>query len=177
MKGFKRAAIAAVFALVFVLSLAIVGCSSSKYSLEAGTYTGTYKVHCSYDYAIPGSGPNAGTVTNYHGDHFGSIVTFEVDGRDSIWNVVNQAPEPDTASDDEEYHTYQKAGFGSDVFLTQFENWKPNEVMEIEVTVNEAGLPTDIKSDKRLTVPAGQTAQCGIVVLAMQIAIENGAGA
>ncbi len=172
MKTMKKAALAAVLAFVLAACLALVGCGS--YSLEAGTYTGTYKCHYSYDYEIAGTGPNAGTVNKYHADHFGAVVTFEVDSRGAIWDVASVAPEADAESNNEEYHTYINAGM-SNVFLNQFGGWTLAEIMAIDVKVNDKGFPTEIDAGgKQMTIAAGQTPQCGIVILALQNAIKTG---
>ena len=172
MKTLKKTAVAAVLALVLAACLALVGCGS--YSLEEGTYTGTYKCHYSYDYEIAGTGPNAGKVDKYHGDHFGAVVTFTVDAHGAIWDVTSVAPEADSDSGNAEYHTYRTAGM-SNVFLNQFGGWTLGEIMAINVMVNDKGFPTEVDAGgKQMTIPAGQMPQCGIVILALQNAIENG---
>lgn len=172
MKTLKKTAAIAALAFVLAACLALVGCGS--YSLEEGSYTGTYKCHYSYDYEIAGTGPNAGRVDKYHADHFGAVVTFDVDSHGAVWNVTAVAPEADAESNNEEYHTYRTAGM-SNVFLNQFGGWTLNEIMAIDVKVNDKGFPSELDAGgKQMTIPAGQMPQCGIVILALQNAIKTG---
>lgn len=171
MKTLKKTAAIAALAFVLAACLALVGCGS--YSLEEGTYTGTYKCHYSHDYTITTTGPFGGT-NGYHGEHWGCIVTFEVDSNNTVWNVSMVAPKADADSDNEEYIAYVKPGL-SDVFLTQFSAWTIAEIMAVKITVNDKGFPIEMNSDsKKITVPAGQMPQCAMIVLAMQSAIETG---
>lgn len=170
MKTLKKSLIALAMTLSFALMFAFAACGS--YSLDVGTYTGTYKCHYESDYTITTTGPNAGTQ-HLHGSHWGAVVAFEVDKNNAIWNVTVTAPEADAESGNAEYVTYVNAGM-SNVFLSQFGGWTPTEIMNINVTTNSSGFPTAIDGNgKQLTIAAGQTAQCGTVILAMQSAIES----
>lgn len=170
MKVLKKSLTALVLSLSLLLMFALASCGS--YSLDAGTYTGSYKCHYEHDYTITTTGPNAGTQ-HLHGSHWGAVVSFEVDGHNTIWNVTVSAPAADAESGNAEYVTYVNAGM-SNVFLSQFGGWTPTEIMNITVTTNSSGFPTEIDGNgKQLTIAAGQTAQCGTVILAMQSAIED----
>ncbi len=168
MKAFKKIVLALILAMTAALCLGLAACGS--YSLDEGKYTGSYKCHYPADYTITTTGPNAGT-TEHHGEHWGAVVTFDVDMHGTIWNLTVEAPEPDADSDNEEYVTYVSAGM-SNTFINQFGGWSLAQVMAIDVEVNDSGFPTAIDGD--LTIPAGQTAQCGTVILAMQDAISTG---
>lgn len=172
MKKLRSAAVAAV--LVLTLALAVVCISAcGGYSLEEGTYTGTYTCHYTTSFEVAGTGPSAGQITKYEGDHWGATVTFDVDQNNSIWNVTSAAPAADSASDNEEYQTYVNAGM-SNVFLNQFTGWTLDEIMAISVDVNESGWPTAVDGNgKTITIASGQTGTCGLVILAMQEAIRN----
>lgn len=169
MKKLKKSLIALALSLSFAFMFALAACGS--YSLDVGTYTGTYKCHYEHDYTITTTGPFGGTQ-NLHGSHWGSVVSFEVDKNNAIWNVTVTAPEADAESNNGEYVTYVNTGM-SDVFLNQFGGWSPAEIMEISVELNSDGFPVAIDGNGRqLTVSKGQTGQCGTVILAMQNAIE-----
>lgn len=171
MKMLKRIAVTTALVLTLALSLVFVS-ACGGYSLDEGTYTGTYKCHFTQEYTITTTGPNAGTTT-HTGHHWGSVVTFEIDGNNSIWSVTVVAPEADADSNNEEYVTYINSGM-SNVFLNQFGGWTPSEIMAIDVTLNDSGFPTAIDGNgKNITIAAGQTGACGTVILAMQNAIEN----
>ena len=172
MKTFKKTALAAILLLAAALCFVLAACGS--YSLDVGTYTGTYKCHYSTSISIAGTGPSAGQITVYESDHWGAVVTFDVDQHSEIWNLVVAAPEPDADSNNEEYLTYVSAGM-SNTFISQFGGWTLNEIMAIDVTTNDAGFPTEIDGGgKNITIPSGQTGTCGLVILAMQNAIETG---
>ena len=172
MKKAGRVAFATVLALAIAAMCVFAG-ACGGYSLDDGTYTGTYKCHYTTSFEITGTGPSAGQITEVAGDHWGAVVTFDVDANNSIWNVSSAAPEPDADSDNEEYQTFVNSGM-SNTFLNQFAGWTLDEIMAIGVTVNDSGYPTEIDdSGKSITVSAGQTGTCGIIILAMQEAIRN----
>lgn len=68
MKTLKKSLIALAMTLSFALMFAFAACGS--YSLDVGTYTGTYKCHYESDYTITTTGPNAGTQ-HLHGSPLG----------------------------------------------------------------------------------------------------------
>ncbi len=170
MKKFRNAAVAVL--LVLTVSLCLVfAAACGGYSLEAGTYTGTYKCHYTTTYEMAG---NSGSVNTGSANHWGSVVTFDVDDNGAIWNLAVTAPAADAASNNEEYMTYQRAGMG-DVFCAQFGGWTLAEIMAITVETNESGFPTRIDGNgKQLTIPGGQIGTCGTALLAMKNAIETG---
>lgn len=163
------------FFAMLLLSLTAAICFSAfgcgGYSLEDGSYTGTYKCKFHAEYTVTTTGPGAGTHT-YTADYWGSVVTFDVKNN-AIWNLTNAAPDPDGFSDNNEYATYINGGM-TNTFLSQFSGWTLDEIMAVDIKLNESGYPVEMDAGgKNIVVAAGQDAGCAIVVLAIKEAITG----
>lgn len=159
-------------AVIIVAMVMSISACSKKYSMEPGTYTGSYKSHYHSSYIKAGFGPFA-KDEEIVSDHWGIKVTFEVDDDGKIWNLENEACEADEASGEAGY-----TSFSNSKFNIQFSGLCTiDELMNITVKVNDKGFPEGegCIDDKglNLTIVKDCDAQCALIILAIQEAIKN----